>query len=76
LQRLALPSTSFDVGGQRSRHSQIDASRSAFTREGRNALDDCRQSPIDFWQIFGKMGFDDNSPYEGKVRIAAYLLMI
>jgi hypothetical protein len=24
--------------------------------------------------IFGKMGFDDNSPYEGKVRIAAYLL--
>jgi hypothetical protein len=41
-----------------------------------NALDDCRQSPIDFWQIFGKMGFDDNSPYEGKVRIAAYLLVI
>jgi hypothetical protein len=41
-----------------------------------NALDDCRQSPIDFWQIFGKMGFNDNFPYEGKVRIAAYLLVI
>jgi hypothetical protein len=41
-----------------------------------NALVDCRQSPIDFWQIFGKMGFDDNSPYEGKVRIVAYLLVI
>ena len=27
------------------------------------------------WQIFGKMGFDDNSRYEGKVRIAAYLLV-
>jgi hypothetical protein len=26
--------------------------------------------------IFGKMGFDDNSPDEGKVRIAAYLLVI
>jgi hypothetical protein len=28
------------------------------------------------WQIFGKMGFDDNSPEEGKVRITAYLLVI
>jgi hypothetical protein len=34
------------------------------------------KSPIDFWQIFGKMGFDDNSPYEGKVRIGAYLLVM
>jgi hypothetical protein len=23
------------------------------------------------WQIFGKIGFGDNSPYEGKVRIGA-----
>jgi len=30
----------------------------------------------EFWQIFGKMGFGDNPPCEGKVRIAAYLLMI
>ena len=32
LQCLALPSTSFDVTGHRSRHSLIDASRSGFTR--------------------------------------------
>jgi len=41
-----------------------------------NALDDCSQTPIDFWQIFGKIGFHGNSPYEGKVRIASYLLVI
>jgi hypothetical protein len=28
------------------------------------------------WQIFGKMDFDDDSPYRGKVLIAASLLMI
>jgi hypothetical protein len=27
------------------------------------------------WQIFGKMVFDDHSPYEGKALIAAYLLI-
>jgi hypothetical protein len=31
LQYLALPSTSFDATGHRSRHSLVDASRSAFT---------------------------------------------
>ena len=31
---------------------------------------------LKFWQIFGKMDFDDNSPDEGKVSITAYLLVI
>ena len=39
-----------------------------------NALVDPRQTVREIWQIFGKMGFDDNSRYEGKVRMAAYLL--
>jgi len=43
--------------------------------KGLNASECSAIRPIDFWQIFGKMGFDDNSPYEGKVRIAAYLLV-
>jgi hypothetical protein len=28
------------------------------------------------WQIFGKLVFDDGFPWKGKVRIAAYLLVI
>jgi hypothetical protein len=42
----------------------------------RNAPDNGRLGQSEIWQIFGKMGFDDNSIYEGKVRIAAYLLVI
>jgi hypothetical protein len=42
----------------------------------REPLVEARQTLREIWQIFGKMGFDDNSPYEGKVRIAAYLLVI
>jgi len=41
-----------------------------------NALVDPRQTVREIWQIFGKMGFDDNSRYEGKGRMAAYLLVI
>jgi len=41
-----------------------------------NALVDPRQTVREIWQILGKMGFDDNSRYEGKVRMAAYLLVI
>ena len=28
---------------------------------------------LNFWHVFGKMDFDDNSPEEGKVRITTYL---
>ncbi len=41
-----------------------------------NALVDPRQTVCEIWQIFGKMGFNDNSRYEGKVRMAAYLLVM
>jgi len=41
-----------------------------------NALVDPRQTVCEIWQIFGKMGFDDNSRYEEKVRMAAYLLVL
>jgi hypothetical protein len=33
-------------------------------------------SDWNFWQIFGKSVFDGKSPVRGRVRIAAYLLMI
>jgi hypothetical protein len=33
-------------------------------------------SPIQIWQIFGKMDFYDNFPDEEKVWITAYLLVI
>jgi len=31
---------------------------------------------LDFWQIFGKRVFLMRNPLEGKVRIAAYILVI
>jgi len=43
----------------------------------RNAPDYGIYGLLDFWQIFGKNGFfDDKFPWKGKVRIAAYLLVI